>query len=161
MLAIPLGRPCGHWRAKAQYHIVFPIPTISVNGGADALVRSRPPGRLLDRGKHLIHRGQERDEGVPPRTRGSAPPLVLSPTSRKLCGIGLKPAPPKPRRSGGGAGFSPPFSTQIAKLHSSRARVPRSPAAALPKQLPVSILTRHFPPIKIKLQRTMCNRGAF
>jgi hypothetical protein len=82
-----------------QCHIVFPIPTISVNGGADALVRSRPPGRLLDHGKHLIHRGQERDEGVPPRTRGSAPPLVLSPTSRKLCGIGQDWLPHRSRTS--------------------------------------------------------------
>ena len=60
--------------AEAQCHLVFPNPTIGADGGADALVRSRPPGRLADRGKYLIPRrksgtrASRADQGVRPTT---------------------------------------------------------------------------------------------
>src|ERR1700728_3993140 len=38
----------------SECHIVFPL----AHGGADALVRSRPPGRLVDGGKRPLSRGK-------------------------------------------------------------------------------------------------------
>ena len=102
------SRPAGK---IAQCRIVFPLSDICANSGADAHVRSRPPGRPLLAPKHP-HPQKERDEGVP-RRPGGLPHLIsegISPLG-KLCGIGqdclphIKPAkrelratPDKPRR---------------------------------------------------------------
>jgi hypothetical protein len=60
------------------------------NGGADPLVRSRPPGRLVAGGKRLIFReksgsrGTRADQGVRPTIYAEPAPL------RKLSGIAQK-----------------------------------------------------------------------
>jgi hypothetical protein len=81
----------------AQCHLVFPRADACIIGGADALVRSRPPGRPVDVGKHLIPRGKERDEGVlaqrAPRPGGPPHNLCRTPDFRKLSDIGLQPGP--------------------------------------------------------------------
>ena len=56
----------------AQCHILFPKQNTCINCGVDALVRSRPPGRLFARDSHLIlrlksgSRGTRADRGVCP-----------------------------------------------------------------------------------------------
>src|SRR5438105_2419858 len=52
---------------RRDSHEKWPRPSLSWSGGADPLVRSRPPGRLLA----PVHKGRR---GRRPRTRGSAPP---------------------------------------------------------------------------------------
>ena len=74
-------------QASAQCHLVFAIPVTCINGGADALVRSRPLGRLAPWCKDLIllsesgTRASRADQGVCP-TNGAAFPVV-----GKLSGI--------------------------------------------------------------------------
>jgi hypothetical protein len=64
----------------------FPLEGIRVNGGADAHVRGRPPGRPLLDAKPMAH--QERDEGAP-RRPGGLPHLTSAaiPVPGKLCAI--------------------------------------------------------------------------
>src|ERR1035437_9495507 len=61
---------------RAQCHILFPEPGAWTNCGADPPVRSRPPGRLVEGGNHLILRERRAGPGGPARTRGSAPPFL-------------------------------------------------------------------------------------
>jgi hypothetical protein len=74
--------------ASLQCRLVLPLADTSLNCGADALVCSRPPGRLFVSGKHLIpransgSRGTRADLGVCPTD--SAPFAILA----KLSGIG-------------------------------------------------------------------------
>ena len=67
--------------------------THTLRGGADPLVRSRRPRRLLWGAISLI-RGQDAGPGGPARTRGSAPPhhprRRRPGQSRKVCGIGRR-----------------------------------------------------------------------
>jgi hypothetical protein len=51
--------------------MLFPFPDNCTNSGADALVRGRPPGRLLGGGSRLIPQART-GRGRPARTRGSA-----------------------------------------------------------------------------------------
>src|ERR1700690_3924095 len=75
------GRPMSH---------IFPRPHTCIHCGADALVRSRPTGRLFELGKHLIlrtksgSRGTRADQGVCP-TKSSAFQIL-----GKVCGIALR-----------------------------------------------------------------------
>ena len=48
----------------AQRPLVFPLANTSLNCGADALVCSRPPGRLFVSGKHLIPRANSGSRGT-------------------------------------------------------------------------------------------------
>jgi hypothetical protein len=62
-----------------QCHSFFPAPNTCINCGADAPVRSRPPGRLFVCGKHLIlrakggSRGTRADQGVCPTSSVTFP----------------------------------------------------------------------------------------
>ena len=74
-----------------QCRIVFPVSDTGTSGGADPLVRSRPPGRLV-RGVRFDSPGEKRVQGDPrgPGRGPGGPPhhLCRIPFSLKLCGIG-------------------------------------------------------------------------
>jgi hypothetical protein len=42
-----VGKSLGTAHTSAQCHLVFPLPDTCTDRGADAPVRSRPPGRLF------------------------------------------------------------------------------------------------------------------
>jgi hypothetical protein len=73
----------------AQCHIVFPLPDVCINRGADPPVRSRPPGRLVEGRSNLIlreksgTRASRADQGVRPTNYAECA------SAQKLCGIGL------------------------------------------------------------------------
>jgi hypothetical protein len=76
------------WRASAQCHLVFPRAHTCIIGGADPLVRCRPPGspkrecRPFDFGMHLILR-RKSGTRASRADQGSAPPLTPSPSFAK------------------------------------------------------------------------------
>ena len=51
-------------RTSAQCRLVLPLADTSLNCEADALVCSRPPGRLFVSGKHLIPRANSGSRGT-------------------------------------------------------------------------------------------------
>ena len=63
----------------------FPRPHTCIIGGADPLVRCRPPGRPFDVGKHLILR-RKSGTRASRADQGSAPPLTPSPSFAKTKG---------------------------------------------------------------------------
>src|ERR1017187_6130091 len=68
-------------RTSALCHLVFPIPPTCINGGADARVRTRPPGPLVDGGKRLILR-EKSGTRASRADQGVRPPIMPNP---QLC----------------------------------------------------------------------------
>ena len=77
----PPARSVDAARTSAQCHLVFPIPPTCINGGADARVRTRPPGRLVDGGKRLILR-EKSGTRASRADQGVRPPIMPNP---QLC----------------------------------------------------------------------------
>ena len=108
-----------------------PPPGAWTNGGADPLVRSRPPGRLFEGGNHLILREKS-------GSRGSAPPFPAdSEVLEKYVALGFQPAMPAPLRAFFRAilapSFSPPdgpWAGACAAAHPSYALIAPQPARA-------------------------------
>ena len=77
---------------QPQCHMFFPFPGNCTKSGADALVRSRPPGRLLG-SRSRLNRHTPAGPGRPARTRGSAPPIDSESRRWKKYGaLGFQPA---------------------------------------------------------------------
>src|ERR1017187_3567505 len=134
-------------RTSAQCRLVLPLADTSLNCGADALVCSRPPGRLFVSGKHWIlrancgSRGTRADLGVCPTD--SAPFAILA----KLSGIAhecvrhlIEPSVRKARLSGTPSGQrrSGIGSSRLALVERTvgrRKRQAKAPAPQLPQTL--------------------------